>query len=83
MKKLAVIWTSHLKTADEKKKLQELIKLTLENKAIERLVDIIDKKLEALDNGANFDNPNWAYEQAYNLGSKMTLKQIRNLLTNE
>jgi hypothetical protein len=81
-KSLLTIWTSHLKTKEEKDKLQELIKITLENKAIERLIDIIDSKLTALETTTDFSNPNWANEQAYILGQKESLRQIRNILTN-
>ncbi|MBQ1574315.1 MAG: hypothetical protein IIZ78_24595 [Clostridiales bacterium] len=45
---------------------------------LKRLVECIDKEIEAVENGTpDFESPSWAYKQAYNLGLKKGLTLLK------
>ena len=79
---IPLVWTKHLK--DPKKK--EDFELSVRNSgiALSRLIEIVNEKLIGLDNSEtsikDFDDPSWAFKQAFKNGQRTGLKEIRSLL---
>lgn len=77
-------WTAHLPTQEERDNFKRTVLAA--RPVLERLTTILDKKEKELErvelSPEAFDNPNWAYRQAYRNGFKkclMGLKEITNL----
>jgi hypothetical protein len=75
-------WTSNLKSDDEIKR----FKSSLEGSRtiLERLTQIIEETEASLQsdefNVRSYDNPSWAYKQAFYNGAKAQLKLIKKLI---
>ena len=80
--KLNLVWSRNIK--DQKKK-QEFEKTILASVTMrERLLEILSEEEKQLDTVASsikdFENPSWAYKQAFILGDKARIKKLRDLL---
>lgn len=80
-KGLPVVWTKGI--AEELKSDFE-IQVRNSTSTLSRLYDIIEEKENSINNQevsiSDFDNPSWAYKQAYRNGQKASLKEIKELL---
>ncbi len=78
--RLSVLWTKGLEG-----KAKEDAESVIRNSTLfrEQLTKIIDEKLQALENESLDFNENWAFSQAYDVGKKRALKEIRNLINFE
>jgi hypothetical protein len=79
---LAVDWTKHLKTQQEKDKFSSLV---VNNRILlGRLLEVIDEKLDVLEraesNQETYQNPAYASWQAHVNGKRASLKEVRRLL---
>lgn len=74
-------WTSHLQTDAEKEKF--LGQVLGAKPVLNRLKEIIDEEVNGLDRSEtdikSFDNPNWAYKQAYKNGCRAAYSVLRNM----
>ena len=81
-KPLAVVWTKHLRTQDQKQTFEQTLRAS--STIVGRLKEILDEEERALDaqttGVAEFDNPSWAYKQAYRLGEKNRIRKLRELI---
>lgn len=78
-KKISLSWTKHLKDEEDKKKLEATIRAS--TTIVSRLLVILEEEDRSLDKAAtDFENPSWAYRQAYILGQKEALKKIKELI---
>lgn len=79
--KLDLIW--FLNEKDESKRDQIRSLVTNSTAILSRLSKILDKKINETDRQIisrdTFDNPNWAYKQAYDNGYVQALKEIQAL----
>lgn len=81
--KLPVVWTSHLKDADAKQEFEEIVRhsrilLTRLDQIIsQKLTDLTEKQISE----ESFENPGWAYHQAYLNGRRAALRDIQNLFS--
>lgn len=77
--KVKLVWTSHLKDTEEKRKFKEAI---LSRQDIwDRMKHIIEDKSEAKEMSyTDYDNSAWAYKQAHANGYMEALKEIYNIL---
>src|SRR5437016_6373951 len=75
-------WTKNLKDADTKSKFEK--KLLSSKPVLERLTQLLDERQEHLDANElsvkSFDNPNWAYKQAFNNGFRSALNIAKKLI---
>lgn len=75
-------WTKHLHTAEEKTQFERTVMGSKE--VLERLTALLDEKMrgqeEAELSPTTFDNPNWAYRQAYRNGYKKCLVALKQLI---
>lgn len=72
-------WTSHLKDPDEKQRFESSV---LGSKhVLERLYKIIDEEEQGIEqselDAKAYDNPAWAYKQAYKNGAKAAYRVIK------
>lgn len=77
---IPVAW---LKNTSDKTKRDELEKIIRgSSTALHRLYDLIEEKELSINNQevTDFDNPNWANKQAFNIGKRAAFKEIRELL---
>ncbi len=75
-------WTKHLKDQEEKLKFESYV---LGSKRLfERMKELLQEEesnLEHMDRSTKaFDNPNWAYRQAYNNGFRSCLAMLNKLI---
>lgn len=81
-KSLPLAWTKHL--SDPKAK--ENLELSIRNStsALGRLYQILEDEERALENSSltikDFDDPSWAFKQAYKNGEKARLKKLKELI---
>ncbi len=78
-KKMYTKWTSHLKDQDEKQRFESSV---LGSKPVlERLYKIIDEEEQGIEqselDAKAYDNPAWAYKQAYKNGAKAAYRVIK------
>lgn len=75
-------WTSHLKTEDEKKRFENSI--TGSRVVFDRLLSIIDEEEKAIEqsemDSKAYDNPAWAYKQAFKNGAKAAYRSLKKLV---
>ena len=77
------VWTQHLKDDKSKKEFEEYLK---GSKTIFRrlgeILDDLDKELGRSETKVeSFDNPNWAYLQAYKNGHRGCLEKMKTLIS--
>lgn len=77
-------WTQHLRDPKEKEELEKAIRSA--KPVLDRLKDMVEDQIKQvasseLDVNA-FDNPNWAYKQAYKNGYKTSLRFLETILNN-
>jgi hypothetical protein len=81
-KTLPVVWTKHIKDPDKKQNFESAVRAS--TTALGRLIEIIDDEERALESSSltikDFDDPSWAYKQAYRNGEKARLKKLRELI---
>lgn len=81
-KPLSLVWTKHLKSDEQKQTFEQSIRAS--TTIVNRLREILDEEERALDAQTigvkEFDNPSWAYKQAYRLGEKNRISKLRELL---
>lgn len=77
-----VDWTRHLSDPKEKESFEQSILGA--KRVLERLKALIDERqfsMESIEKGLKqFDNPNWAYKQAFNNGLKSAYETIKKLI---
>ena len=82
MANLPVQWTAHL-DGEEKEDFEKYVRNS--SSLLERLADIIDKKIDATERMSMdkdlYKSPSWAYMQADANATVRTLRDIRNLIT--
>lgn len=87
MSNLPIIWTADIKDATKKKKFEEHIRNSVHSAAWDKLKDIVDKRRDSTFNTQlkleEYDNPAWAYKQAYNNGYVAALKFVYDLINIE
>lgn len=72
-------WTQHLKTDDDKKRFENSVIGC--RYVLERLRDIIDEEIKDIEKTEeDFNNPSWAYKEAYSIGAKRKLRDLRKLI---
>lgn len=78
---LPSLWLAKTKDKD---KLKEHILREVNNPTLQRLLEIVEEKLDEANrretNSSVYDNPSWAYYQAHNNGVRHGLQQIADLL---
>lgn len=81
-KTLPVVWTKHIKDPGKKQNFESAIRAS--TTALGRLIEIIEDEERALESSSltikDFDDPSWAYKQAYKNGEKARLKRIKELI---
>lgn len=81
---MQAIWTSNIRDAKEKKDFEATLHNQLDGLVLSRLATILEQRLktiEKLPRGLDdFDNPSWAYKEAYRLGYQSALQEVLNLL---
>jgi hypothetical protein len=80
------VWTQHLrKDPEAKRKFEEYIKNSKQlTDRLDAILKGVEGSIERTETGIKaFDNPNWAYLQAYQNGCKGMLKQIQLLLSTD
>lgn len=80
--KLPMIWTLHLPSAD-RKQFANHVSVTLEDKTIKRLIDILLDKREQLETKFDYSTPSWAYQQAHNNGKVEMIEELLTLITSK
>lgn len=79
---LPLQWVQHLQDPKERKDFEDLIRSS--TRVLGRLSQIADDRASALDRAemtqTDFDEPNWAYRQAFRNGQRSSLKFIKDLL---
>lgn len=80
--KLSLVWTRHIRDKEKKEIFEKTILASTTMR--ERLLEILKEEEEQLDAAAasikDFENPSWAYKQAFILGDKSRIKKLRDLL---
>lgn len=75
------LWLAKVKDRD---KLKEHILREVHNPTLQRLLEIVEEKLDEANRRETsisvYDNPSWAYLQAHNNGFRHGLQQIADLL---
>lgn len=83
MSKLLTVWTSHLKTEEEKKSFRSQLSNT--SAVFTRLRDILREGEKLQDDrfcsDKFFENPNWPNAMAFELGKKSYAKHVLKLLS--
>jgi hypothetical protein len=77
------VWTKHLKTAEEKQKFADYLKNS------KQLLDRLDQIIDGIDAGLErseispkaFENPNWAYLQAYQNGYRGAIQHLKTAIS--
>lgn len=68
-------WTQHIKDPEEKQRFQNQILSA--RPVLERLAQMFEQREDAIDKNevsvSDFDNPNWAYKQAFRNGYRSCL----------
>jgi len=78
-KPLSLTWTKHLKGEEERQKLEQTIRAS--TTIVTRLQQILEDEERTLDKtSTDFENPSWAYRQAFILGQKDALRKIKDLI---
>jgi len=76
-------WTQHLKDPKAKQEFENYVKGS--KQLLNRLNDILDGIEKDLDRSETkieaFDNPNWAYLQAYKNGQRSALEKTKTLIS--
>lgn len=80
-RKLHSVWTRAAKSAADKERLKSLLDVA------EPLLTILREALEnkyalSVRDDCDFDTPNWAYKNAYNLGYREAMKDMIQMLRN-
>lgn len=82
MKKIPVAWLKNTSDGVKREELESIIRAS--STALLRLYDLIEEKELSTNNQevseSSFDNPNWAAKQAFLLGKKSALADIKALL---
>ena len=77
--KIKLVWTSHLKTKEEKERFKKQVLSSSE--VLERLSDIISEYSEScVMEKPDYDSPSWAYKQAHYNGYINALEDIFKIL---
>lgn len=75
-------WTAHLTDSDEKQRFEK--KVQSSEKVLERLSDILDIRETGMDmqemSQKDFENPNWAYKQAFRNGYRSAIWTVQKYL---
>jgi len=75
-------WTKHLKDPEDKKKFEDSLLHT--RWLLDHLKKLIEEDLTGLDRSETdirtFDQPNWAYRQAFKNGCRMSYNRILTLI---
>jgi len=72
-------WTKHLKTEKEKSDFQR--EILSARPVLERQAQLIEEEEATIERAeGNFDNPNWDYRQAYNIGYRAGLRFSKKLI---
>lgn len=79
---MLINWTSHLTDPEEKVRFQNQVLSA--RPVLERLHQLLtedEKRIDFIDTSVKqFDNPNWAYRQAFNNGGRATYNFIKKLI---
>lgn len=79
---MKTVWTEHLQDPEKKQEFEKYVSHSKE--LLERLTNIVNKKLASLDNSETsleaYDKPNWQYRQAHKNGYRSCAKQILELV---
>lgn len=74
-------WLKHLKSEDDRKKFVN--SLMGSRDILDRLTDLVEEREATIHRSSidrtTFDNPNWAYTEAYRLGQLAAYSNIKNL----
>lgn len=80
--KLSLMWSKHIR--DPKKKIEFEKTIIASTTMRDRLLEILTEEEAQIDSSAcsskDFENPSWAYKQAFVLGEKAIIKKLRDLL---
>lgn len=80
--KLSLVWSKHIR--DPKKKAEFEKTIIASTTMRDRLLEILAEEEAQIDSSAcsskDFENPSWAYKQAFVLGEKAIIKKLRDLL---
>ena len=83
--KLNLLWFLNEKDEKQREKIRTLVFNS--TAVLSRLSKVLDKKIEEEDrqilSRSSFDNPNWAYVQAYTNGRVQALKEVQTLINLE
>ena len=75
-------WTKHLKTAEEIDEFETYVKSS--RRLLNRLKEILDEQITHMDfkeySAKDFEDPNWAYKQAFRNGQRSTLNALLKLI---
>ncbi len=85
-KNIATVWTSHLKSKEDKEDFENTLRSRLNGDSItDRLVAIIKNRLDQIERQessiTNYDSSAWPYRQADMNGRRAELKVLLSLLT--
>lgn len=83
MKGLPTAWIRHLKDQSKKEEFEAVVRAS--STALSRLYDLVTEKEADIYNhetsvAVDFNDPSWAFKQAFRNGQKSSLKEIRQLL---
>lgn len=83
MKSLPTPWIRHLKDQSKKEEFEQAVRAS--STALNRLYDLVTEKEADIYNHetsavVDFNDPSWAFKQAFRNGQKSSLKEIRQLL---
>lgn len=79
---LPLVWTKHLKDPDSKQKFEQSLRAS--TTMAYRLLEILDEEERAIESQScsvkDFDNPAWAFKQAFHQGEKARIRKLKELL---
>lgn len=80
MKSLKTVWTDHCKTPEDKLKFEKTVRNSA--RVLLKLKEILEKEMDGLNKvqTQDFANPNWAYNQAFELGQRFKLQKLIELI---
>lgn len=88
MKRLSARWTKDIKSTGDLEgavQFEGVLRQQLESVVFKRMRAILEEELVSIDRSSissnMYDNPNWAYKQAHNIGRKQQIVDLLELIT--
>jgi hypothetical protein len=80
---LSTQWTRNIKDPKKREDFERTLRAS--NTLVIRLLEILDEEERALNTGEcslkDFEDPSWAYKQAFKNGDRQRIKKLRDLLS--